>query len=271
MQRLLNIIIKYHLFFLFLFMELIAFVMLMNNHYQKAAFINSANAITGGYYSTLSNVQDYFTLQEQNHKLQEENAQLRTTILNSPILSEDIAIFEKDTSIHIFPAQIIAGQISGKNNYFLINKGSKDGVRTDMGIISGNAGVGITVKVSSNYSLVLPIINKNSKLSAKIKKNDYKASLIWDGLDYRYAMLIDIPNHLELSVGDTILTSGFSFYFPANLLLGTVDEYYHESGKNFNRAKIKLSVDYDRLKNVYLVDNLFKIEQDSLLKSVEHE
>jgi rod shape-determining protein MreC len=249
-------------------MEMVAFVMLMNNRYQKAAFINSANAITGGYYSALSNVQSYFTLKKENQQLQKENAKLRTAMLNFPSLTEDLAFFEKDSNINIFPAQIISGQISGKNNYFLINKGSQDGVHKDMGVISSDAGVGITVNVSSKYALVLPLINMNSKISAKIKKNNYKASLIWDGQDYRYALLIDIPNHLKLSQGDTILTSGFSFYFPENLLLGTIEEYYQEKGKNFNRAKVKLTVDYDRLKNVYLIENFSKIEQDSLLKSM---
>ncbi len=271
MRRLINLIYKYHLFLLFLLLELLGFILLLNNRYQRAAIVNSTNAVTGGYFSAIENMQEYLNLKQENDKLQKENAKLRSTILNFPVLEENLRFFEIDTNVVIIPAKIISGQISNNHNYFMINKGSKDGIRPDMGVISEDVVVGITTRVSTAYSLLLPVINVNSKISAKIKKNNYKASLIWDGVDYRYAKLIDIPNHLELFPGDTIVTSGYSFYFPPGLLLGTVSEYYHDEGANFNHAKVKLFADFDALQNVYLIDNYHQNQQDSLLNSATHE
>ncbi len=271
MQRLLNLIYKYHLFLFFLLLEMLGFILLLNNRYQQAAFVNSTNSISGGYFAALNNMREYLSLKEENNRLQEENARLRTTLLNLPVLEEELRFFETDTTVVIIPAKIISGQIANDNNYFMIDKGTEDGIHPDMGVISGDVAVGITTQVSAAYSLILPIINVNSKISAKIKKNNYKASLIWDGKDYRYAKLIDIPNHLELFPGDTIITSGYSFYFPPGLLLGTVDEYFHDEGANFNHAKVKLFADFDALRNVYLIENYQKNQQDSLLNSITHE
>ena len=271
MDRLFKLLFKHHLFFLFLFLELIALVMLLNNRYQRSAFINSANNMTGGYYSMISNVGNYLSLKAQNETLMEENAQLKTRLLNYPVLSERLQYFEGDSSKLLIPAQVISGQISGKYNYFMIDKGSRDGIQKEMGVIAANKVYGIVVNVSERYSLVLPIINMKSKISAILKRNHYKATLVWDTKDYRYAILKDIPNHLELFPGDTISSSGFSFYFPADMLIGRVEEYYHDEGNNFNHAKVKLAIDYDRMRNVQLIKNYHKAEQDSLINVVEDE
>ena len=107
---------------------------------------------------------------------------------------------------------------------------------------------------------MLPLINTNLRVSAKLKKNGYYGSLQWDGNDYRYSYLNDIPFHVEVTQGDSIVTSGFSSIFPEGELIGFVESVNKETA-NFLTIKVKLAVDFKKISDVYVVGNLNKSEK----------
>jgi rod shape-determining protein MreC len=136
-----------------------------------------------------------------------------------------------------------------------------------MGVASPSGVVGVIVGVSRNYSVVMSLLNTDFRLSASISRNDYFGSLAWDGTNYRYARLSEIPHHVQVAEGDTIVTSGYSAIFPAGLMAGTLTGEQRRGG-DFISLKVLLSVDFKKLTNVYVIGNLTREERESLEKEV---
>ena len=130
-------------------------------------------------------------------------------------------------------------------------------------MISPNGVVGIIYGASSHYSTVISLLNRDFRLSSKIKKNDYYGSLYWTGDEYQHASLSEIPYHVELEIGDTIVTSGYSSIFPEGLLVGVISDFHQAQG-NFYIIDVKLSVDFRKLTHVNVIQNLLIEEQVNL-------
>ena len=132
-----------------------------------------------------------------------------------------------------------------------------------MAVISSDGVVGIIRNISNHYAVVLPLINVNLRVSAKVKKNGYYGSLQWDGNDYRYSYLNDIPFHVDVQRGDTIVTSGFSSIFPEGELVGFVESVDKETA-NFLSIKVKLATDFKKISDIYVIENRKKEEKREL-------
>ncbi|MEA3463150.1 MAG: rod shape-determining protein MreC, partial [Bacteroidota bacterium] len=160
-------------------------------------------------------------------------------------------------------SRIVHNSIYAQYNYLTLNKGKKDGVFRNMGVVSDQGLVGIILETSANFATVIPIINRDFRLSAKIKSNNYAGILQWDGISPRFAVLNEIPFHVDLSEGDTILTSGFSSIFPEGIDLGTIESFSLEKG-NFYDIRVKLFTDFQRLYHVNVIRNYRQEEQLNL-------
>jgi len=269
MRPLLQFFLKHINFFLFLLMEFFAFFYIVkSNYYQQSVFINSANAITGGIFSIQSNLTDYLSLKIINKRLAEENARLRNN-QRSAFLSTNNKTFVVDDTLYqqqyeYTEARVVANTTNKINNYITLNKGFNHGIRKEMGVITPLGVAGIVKDVSANFCTVTSVLHSKSKISAKIKKNNYIGTLVWEGGDYRLANLKDIPTHVKIASGDTIVTSGYSLIFPGGLMIGTV--YFYDSGKNndFYNIKIRLSTDFNKISYVYIVKSLMKPELEEL-------
>mgnify|MGYP003801234221 CR=1 FL=1 len=269
MRPLLQFFLKHINFFLFLLMEFFAFFYIVkSNYYQQSVFINSANAFTGGIYTVQSNLTDYLALKTVNNRLAVENARLRNN-QRSAFLSTNNKTFVVDDTLYqqqyeYTEARVVANTTNKINNYITLNKGYNHGIRKEMGVITSLGVAGIIKDVSANFCTVTSVLHSKSKISAKIKKNNYIGTLVWEGGDYRLANLKDIPTHVKIASGDTIVTSGYSLIFPGGLMIGTV--YFYDSGKNndFYNIKIRLSTDFNKISYVYIVKSLMKPELEEL-------
>jgi len=273
MKNLLHFIVRFHFTILFIVFELFCLLLLVNyNNYQKSQFLNSSNAISGGIYQKVSSVTDYLALAETNEELSRENARLNNLLGSSFKLSVDSSFVYSDTLYrqqYIYrTAKIINNSVNKQLNYITLNKGRIHGIESDMGVVTANGVVGVVKSVSENYSSVISLLNSRIKISAKIKKNDYFGSLSWDGKDYRKALLLDIPFHVQVQKGDTIVTSGFSSTFPEGLTLGVIDEVLTSSGSNFQEVKVLLSNDFKSLSYVKVIGDLMKEERIELEEGV---
>ena len=135
-------------------------------------------------------------------------------------------------------------------NYITIDKGEKDGLQTEMGVVNGNGIVGIVYLTSDNYSVVIPVLNSKSNISCKIKKSDYFGFLKWEGGSSEYAIVKDMPRHSLFSLGDTVVTSGHSAVFPGGIPVGTVEEMTDSQDGLSYQLKVKLFTDFGRLDEV---------------------
>jgi rod shape-determining protein MreC len=197
--------------------------------------------------------------------LNRENARLKNLLAESFKETIDSSFIYNDSLYqqqYIYrTAKIINNSVNKQLNYITLNKGSLHGIEPEMAVVSVDGVVGVVKSVSNNYSTVISLLNNRLKVSAKFKKNDYFGSLSWDGVDYRKAKLYDIPFHVKVSVGDTIVTSSYSAVFPEGIVMGTVDEVIPSSGGNFQEIKVLLSNDFRSLSYVKVVGDLLKEER----------
>ncbi len=267
MRGLLRLILKYHFFLLFIILESISFFLIIQNHYyQKAGFLNSANIVSGYIYAGVHSFTEYLSLKQANKELAIENVAIRNRLSRCIQKKPD-----KTTSKQLYhqhyvyiPARVINNSVNRQNNHLTLNKGSKYNIKPGMAVISANGIVGIVKNVSNNFSSVISVLNTNLRVSAKIKKNAYYGSLAWDGTDYSKALLNEIPFHVNISVGDTIITSGYSAIFPEGILIGTISEFDVKQGDNFYDISVNLSTNFKNLSYVYIIRNFLKKEQINL-------
>lgn len=261
---------KNNIFFLFIFLEIIAFILMANHkNYPGSVILNSTSQLSGSINKKYSNVVEYFELKKVNRLLAEENKFLKNK-KNHSIFKDSTTQFP-DTIYQYIGAKVISNSTHKPNNYLMLDKGTKHGVKIDMAVVSAFGIVGSVIAVSENYSSVMSVLHKDSKISARIKKNNQLANILWDEMDYRRGTLTDIPSHLQLLYGDTIVTSGHSLIYPQGILIGTVESYISRIGSNLNSAVIKFSTDYNSLHHVYIINNIRKEEQLELKKEVENE
>lgn len=266
MRSLLRFLIRNNFFILFLVLETIALVLIVNyNNFQKVKFLNASNRISGNLYNSFSSVYNYFQLTKINEQLSNDNAVLRKRLqdlLFSEIQSGSKKVLNEGQDYQFIPARVINNSINKQYNYITLNKGSLDGIKQDMGIVGADGVVGVITNVSDHFSTGQSILNKRWGVSSKI--NNYFGSLVWDGIDYRYAKLKEIPFHVDLSIGDQVLTSSYSSIFPEGILVGTVKDFKHESGNNFYDITIELSSNFKSLSYVEVVYNVYGEEQRQL-------
>lgn len=276
MKTLINVLLRYHFFLLFIFLEGIALIIVISSDVEKKnAFFSSANSISGYLNSKVNNWTSYFSLTSENELLRNENIKLKSQLEAIKASLRPNQMFITDTSssfsYEYLGARVIKNTVTKDKNFITIDKGAKDGVEKDFGVIGPNGMVGIVVATSNHYALVISILNNRLGFSAKIKKNNFFGSIQWDGEDYRSVTLSEIPNHLDLSVGDTVVSSGYSAIFPENILIGTISKFEKNESTNFYDLDVKLTTDFKSLSNVYVVNNKNRREQILLENIAEDE
>ncbi|WP_317038954.1 rod shape-determining protein MreC [Urechidicola croceus] len=253
-------------------LEFIAFFFTVQSHsYHKSKFINSANNITGGIYKKANSIGEFFNLKEENKRLLEENTQLKNLISLESFGQDSISKISIDTSnffrrYQFSSAKIYNNNYSSRNNYLLINKGLKDGVYPEMGVVNSKGIVGVTKSVSKNYATVISVLNKYSQINVKLKNNDHFGTLSWDGKDYRTLQLLDLPRQAIIKVGDTVITGGKSTIFPEGIMVGTIKDF-EKTNTTFKTININLFNDMSSLSNVNIITNLHKEEIQQLEES----
>lgn len=266
MKNIIKLILKYHFTIIFILLEFVSFSLIVeHNRYQRTVFFRHTSSFFCYISSYVTDIQEYFFLKAENEKLVEENTRLKNNIeqfrQTQPYFSPDTAKTER--YYIYYQAQTINSSFNKTKNYITLNKGENDGLRKEMAVCSPEGVVGIVQNISNHYAVVLPLINVNMRISAKIKKNGYYGSLQWDGNDYRYSYLNDIPFHVSVEQGDTIVTSGFSSIFPEGELIGFVETVDKETA-NFLSIKVKLATDFKKQSEVYVIENTRKEEKQAL-------
>jgi|SRR4051812_19523422 len=269
MRNLVLFIWKHYYFFLFLLLEgFCIYLVVQNSYYQKASFVNSSNNLSANILQTSTNVEQYFYLKNENENLAKENADLRSHILSSFDITINRDYTAHDTNYHqkytYTSAKVVNISTHRRNNYLTLNKGTKQGIQNNMAVITSTGVVGQVKDVSENFCTVMSLLHSKTTINSKIKKDGSYGPLTWDGTDFQYATLSDIPTHVRLVKGDTIVTSAYSLTFPENILVGTVESFERQSGKVFYTIKVKLSTDFKKLTYVYIVKNIHKDEQEQL-------
>lgn len=292
MGQLLRLILRNGGFLTLLLVEAFAFYIIVQwNTKQNAIFTHSMGLFTGRVLDKRQQMSDYTSLKEQNRKLHDENTKLheQLSLINS------IEMPKKDTSFitiridtirlgdsvavskivrpqyRYIAARVIGNSIDGANNWIYLNRGSDDGLRPNMGVVTGEGIVGIVRHVDRHFSAAMSVLHREAKISVSLKKQKALGSLIWDGGDPTIAFLKFVPKHFDVKEDDEIVTSGFSDVFPKGIPVGKVlgDPRPDKENQYFWDIKVRLSQDMSSVNDVYVVANIFSVELDSLKQKVQ--
>lgn len=266
-----------HYFNLFLFIILIGLCITILVNFNKSyegAFANSANEITGWIDKQYNNVEYYFLLKNTNERLAEENARLLNAMPESFLSPDSTMLSKVDSSIrdssgrvrrfNYLPAKVINNSITDQNNYITLYRGTNQGVKKEMGVVGPDGVVGKVILVSENYSRVMSLLNRYSKVSAMLKNNNHTGLIDWDGENPELLILHSIPKSVKVRKGDTVLTSNLSGNFPEGLIIGTVSRVTTESSSNFYTIEVKAATNFYNIQYVYLIENMLWKEQEQL-------
>lgn len=274
MRNLLNFLLKYNYWFLFILLEVASFVLLFRfNHYQQSVYFSSANGISGKVYEVSGGITSYFHLKAANEDLLDRNMMLEQQIAN---LEGALLEHQMDSTTvnslknlprmdyEVFKARVANNSINMADNYITLDKGSRDGIREEMGVVDGNGVVGIVYKTSPHFSLVISMLNSKSSISCKIVGSEYFGYLKWEHGDSRFAYLKDLPRHAEFNLGDTVVTSGYSTVFPEGIIVGTVDDMSDSNDGLSYLLKVKLATDFGKISDVRVITKTNQEEQKEL-------
>lgn len=260
MRNLFEFLLKRSAWIVFLIYVVLCFVLLFNNNpYQRSRYLSSSNALVSGLNSATTSVTGYFGLRTENVDLLYQNGRLQNEVielsreLNALRLQLDgdsLRRIATPAAPDFIMAQVIRNSIAHTHNYITIDKGRADGICPEMGVVNQQGVVGIVSTVGEHASVLISVLNPNLRLSCKVKGYDYFGSLVWDGVSSDYALLEEVPSHIEFTPGDTIVTSGFSTAFPEGIAVGMVDKYVIYEYGRLATLRIRLFADIADLNHV---------------------
>ncbi|KQR70671.1 rod shape-determining protein MreC [Pedobacter sp. Leaf176] len=276
MRNLWIFINRYNAFFLFIIFFIIGiYLTVKNNAYQRSVTLNSSNEIVGTAYDRLNVFKRYMNLGMVNDSLAVENAKLKTLLLNLTTVdtAKDVKVIDTVTNQQYtyLAAKVVKNSITLRNNVMTINKGTLDGLETGMAVISPQRGVvGFIRDVSAHLATIQSLLHKDTKISVNIKKSNALGSLVWgdNNFDIRKALIKEVPNHIKMNVGDTVVTSGLG-QFPAGILVGKLSKTNIATNDNFLSAELNLFNDFSTLQYVYVIKNKLAKEQELLENPVK--
>lgn len=261
-------------------MQLVALYILFHyNRFHEAAFMGVANEVTGRINEKYNNIEYYFKLKKTNEALVKENELLRNQLRQNFETPDTTQRLQQDTIAYdtlghfrkyLFrAAKVINNSVNFQNNYFTIHRGEKQGIRKDMGVISPSGVAGTVIFTSENMAVVMSLLHSQSRQSAKLKKSGETGQVLWDGKNPAYLTMVNLPKSMQVTKGDTIVTSQYSSRFPQGIMIGTVAEIVDDKSSNFYTLRLKTATDFYNLEHATVVENLQKDEQKKLEEKIK--
>ena len=215
-----------------------------------------------------NNVIQFVRLRNINESLATENATLRNELSQFGQRPDSLK-YDSIRHYNFVSARVINNSVDLRNNLITLNVGSLQGIKKDMGVIGNGSVIGKTRYVSENFTVVTSLLHAESMIPARIKNKVNICTVQWDGTDPYSVDLLYVPRHYSLENGDTVLTSGYSGIFPEDVQIGTISSIELSEDALFFDIKVKLATDFYKIAFVEVVENVERIETDSLENMVK--
>ena len=270
-----DFLFKYKHWLVFFMLEAVSLIGLFSTGgYQKSVYFTTANSVVGYAYSTISSITSYLNLVSVNHELETENEKLRS---ENVTLRQKLQIANADTvslnsqteDYNVVVAQVINFTLHKSANLMTINKGAADGLRPEMGVVCSSGVVGVVYLTSEHYSIVLPLLNVNCRISCRLAQSEYFGTLEWERGDTRTTYATGFPRHTKIQIGEILETNGFSDIFPPGLPIGEVSEIGDSEDGMSYRLKVRLLTNFETLRDVSVITNYVHNERRELEESAE--
>ena len=269
---------RYFTLFVFLAFQVLALSFLFRyNKYHRAVGLGMTNELTGWINSKYANVDEYFHLKQESDRIHHVNDSL-INLLKSNFLNPDTATRPVQDSIPYDTlgnrrrylwrdAEVVSNSVNQERNYIQINRGFKQGIRDNMGVLNSDLSlVGIVVNTSENFSQVMSLLHVKNNVNAIMKKSGNAGTISWDGKNPLYLTMTGVPKSDSIAQGDTILTGTYSLSFPPLKIIGRVASIVKDNTSSFYVLSIKTAANFQNLQHVFVVENLQSDEQQKLDK-----
>lgn len=265
---------KYNFYLLFIVLEAASLTLLFKfNSYQGSVWFSAANSVVSRINGAYTDMVSFFQLREVNSQLTAQNIALQRETDN---LRQALITVTKDTTLteklmrdklagyNLMPATVVSNSAERTNNYIVIDRGTLDGVRPEMGVVGGGGVVGIVYLTGPHHSLVIPVTNRKSSISCRVRGQNYFGYLQWDGSSMLRAYLDDVPRYAKVKVGQAVETSGYSAVFPPGIFVGRVRAISNSADGQSYRLDVTLGTNFANLRDVLVVTTPYKAEIDTL-------
>lgn len=285
MHALLQLFIRNGGFFTFVVVELACFYLMVNfsGGDQGKIYAHTSTLVGGQMNRQWHNVIQYWRSPDRLREVMRENDSLKTALLRARTVRvpyrDTFFLVNYDTlknriyrpDFEFVAAEVISNSIGGSSNWIMLNRGKNDGVTDNSGVVSQRGLVGVVRFTDDKFALVMSLLHRQTKISASLKNRGYFGSLVWEGGSPDVMTLNDIPKHVTVAPGDTVVTSGYSLMFPQGYQIGTVESATMPEGSNFHAIRVRLSQPMADIHDVYVVKNIFHTQIDSLLRRAKDE
>jgi rod shape-determining protein MreC len=263
------------------------------NHIQRVNWLHASNSVGGGVHRVTSDVNGYFLLKSQNNALSGSNSVLMAEIerlnQNNLLLSDSIYKLQslshknqvqrdstdtlKVTPVNLvqsfnsrfIPCRVVYNSVISSDNFITIDKGYVDGIKEGYGIVTERGILGKVVSTARHHSLVKSILHVRNTVSAQIKNSNELGSLIWDGVNPRYSYLNEIPRHVKVAKGDTVITTSYNSVYPHHHPIGKIVQVSVDEDQPFWKIKIELFERHSRLNHCFVYINNDFEERSALI------
>lgn len=272
-----DFLFKYKHWLVFILLEAVSLIGLFStNGYQKSVYFTTANSIVGYAYSTISSITSYLNLISVNRGLEVENEKLRIENVNLKkklrlAIVDTLAMGAYTEEYNVVVAQVINSSLQKRANLMTINKGSADGIKPEMGVVCSQGVVGVVYLTSEHYSVVMPLLNVNCRISCRLNKSEFFGTLEWKRGDTRSTYATGFPRHTKIKKGELIETNGYSDIFPPGIPIGKVSGIADSEDGMSYRLKVELSTNFETLRDVSVITNYIHAERRELEQSVENQ
>lgn len=273
-MNLLDFIRKYNFVLLFVLFEAVSMLLLFRfNSYQGSVWFSAANGGVAAVNGLYADVVGYLNLKEVNRELTDQNLALQretellrqalTTATNDTTLTEKL-MRERLQGYTLLPAKVVSNSAERADNYLVIDKGEDDGVKPEMGVVGGGGVVGIVYLTAKHHSLVIPVTNRKSSISCRIRGQNYFGYLQWDGRSMMSAFVDDVPRYAKVQLNQAVETSGYSAVFPPGIFVGRIRKISNSADGQSYRLDVTLGTNFANLRDVSVVATPYKAEIDTL-------
>jgi rod shape-determining protein MreC len=259
---------------MFLVLESISiFFISQSSYFRHSAALAKIDAVKGNIRQVTGMWKNYFGLQAKNRELLDINLSLLNENIYLKYQLEYLQNQDDSSKLilknyNCIAAYVVENTPNRNDNRLILNVGKENGIEKDMGVISLHGVIGIVDRVADNFCTVTSLLNTSRSISGKLNRTGIYGPIVWDKKDIRYVEMIDIPQHIAIEKGDTVITSGHSLTFPEGILIGTVESYQLNKGVSY-KVRIKLSNDFQSIYNVYVISATKKPELDSLKREIK--
>jgi rod shape-determining protein MreC len=266
---------RHAILLLFLILEIISLSLLVQyNRFHQSVYMDIAGEWTGKAEEKMQNWRLYFSLKKENEALQQRVNELQNQLAqNFQIPDTSTGKIQSDTLLidsltqyrkYLYrEATVVNNSVHLPTNFITLHRGYLQNIQPGMVVVGPLGVIGVVMDVSNNFSTVMSMLHRQSRISAKLKKTGEMGRVEWDGADPRLVQMKDIPKGVKLQKGDTVLTSQYSD-FPADVPVGIIEKIVPEKSTNNYLLHIRPTTDFSKIQHVFIVENLQKAEQEEL-------